>query len=285
MPSMFRRALMLAALVPLTATTACAFQVSEGSLIRPVAAGPLSAEALAQAAPGLSLEQHTITTADGARLSAVLLRRPGAKITILYFGGNQFTVGKLGPAAARELASLHANLMLVDHRGYGQSGGVPTAANLLTDGVAIFDHLARLPGVDRSKIVVHGQSLGSFVAGHVAVARPTAGVVLESTITTTEEWVRSQSRGIPMQIAPALAGLGNQRNNGRIEEPMLLLVGARDATTPPRLSEALYRLSPLPPERKTLAVIAGAGHNDVLMQRPAQDAYRAFLARVAGATR
>ena len=284
MPSMFRRALLLATLLPLTATSACAFQVSESSLIRPVAAGPLAADALAKVAPGLRVEPHTITTADGTRLSAVLLRRPAAKITILYFGGNQFTVGKLGVAAARMLGSLDANLMLVDHRGYGQSGGVPTAANLLTDGVAIFDHLAGLPGVDPSKIVVHGQSLGSFIAGHVAATRPTAGVVLESTITTTEEWVRAQSGGIPVQISPGLAGLGNKRNIGRIEEPLLLMVGASDTTTPPRLSEALYRLSPLPAGRKTLAVIEAAGHNGVLMQRAAQEAYSAFLGRVAAGT-
>jgi len=285
MPSLFRRALLLAALLPLATTTACAFQVSESSLIRPVAAGPLSAEALAQAAPGLSLEPHTIIAPDGARLSAVLLRRPGAKITILYFGGNQFTVGRLGPAAARMLAPLDANLMLVDHRGYGQSLGVPNAGNLLTDGVAVFDHLARLPEVDPGKIVVHGQSLGSLVAGHVAAARPMAGVVLESSITTTEQWVRSQSRGMPVQISPALAGLGNQRSIGRIDEPLLILVGAADATTPPSLSEALYRLSPLPADRKTLAVIEGAGHNGVLMQQAGQEAYRAFLGRVAAVAR
>ena len=64
----------------------------------------------------------------------------------------------------------------------------------------------------------------------------------------------------------------------RIEEPVLLLVGSEDRTTPPRLSEALYAASPLPPARKTLAVVPGADHTDVLEHQQAIAAYRRFLA-------
>ena len=261
-------------------TGACAQQIGESSVIRPVAAGAPDAEALVRVAPGATVEQHAITAGDGTRLAGTLLRQPSARTTILYFGGNQFTVGKLGVAAARLLAPTGANLMFVDHRGYGQSQGTPTAQNLLTDGVAVFDYLAAVPRVAKTRIVVHGQSLGSFIAGHVAAERDLAGVVLESTITTAEEWVRGRAGGIPITIAPALRGLGNQRNMTRIAEPMLLLVGQADDTTPPALSEALFRQSPLAPGRKTLAVIAGAGHNDVLLKPAGQQAYRAFLRRL-----
>lgn len=280
MKSILRRALLTSFIIPLAAAAGCTIQIDERSLIMPVASGPLTTEALARAAPGMTLEPHTIAAGDGTRLSAVLLRSPGADLTILYFGGNQFTVGRFGAGSAHLLAPLNANLMLVDYRGYGLSQGVPTAANLMTDGLDAYDHLARLPGIGR--IVVHGQSLGSFVAGHVAAERPTAGVVLESTITTTEDWVRSQAGGMRVRIAPSLAGQGNQRNIRRIDEPLLILVGARDSTTPPTLSEALYRQSPLPPGRKTLSIIPGAGHNGVLIQEAAREAYRAFLDRLRG---
>ena len=62
-----------------------------------------------------------------------------------------------------------------------------------------------------------------------------------------------------------------------IEEPLLILVGSADRTTPPALSERLYAASPLPPARKTLAVIEGANHTDVLTRPAAIAAYRAFL--------
>jgi hypothetical protein len=272
----FRKALLAAALLAFPAT-GCAIQLEERSLIRPVAAGPISAEAVSQIDPQLTLERHEIVTSDGNRLAAVLLRRPGAAVTILYFGGNQFTVGMHGAYATRLLAPLQTNLMLVDYRGYGRSQGSPTAANLHSDGLEVFDYLARLPGIQPGSIVVHGQSLGSFIAGHVAALRETAGVVLESSVTTTEEWVAGQSRGIQVRIAPALVGQGNQRNMPRIEEPLLLLVGSRDTTTPPAMSQALYRQSPLPAGLKTLVIVDGADHNNVLTMAAAQQAYRAFL--------
>ena len=279
--SYFRRALVRTALIPLAA---CTLQMDEQALIRPIPSPAFDETAIAQVLPELTIERHEIVASDGTRLSGVLLRRAGADITILYFGGNQFTVGRVGPYAARVLAPLNANLMLVDYRGYGQSQGVPTAAKLMSDGVDVFDHLASRAGMRPNRIVVHGQSLGSFVAGHVAAERDTAGVVLESSVTTTEAWVRSQSRGFRVRLAPSLAGQGNARNVPRIAEPLLILVGARDGTTPPALSEALYGLSPLPPGRKGLAVVPGAGHHDVLMQPAAHQAYRAFLERVRSAS-
>ena len=81
------------------------------------------------------------------------------------------------------------------------------------------------------------------------------------------------------RIDPALAGRGNLRNMARIEEPLLLLVGSEDRTTPPLLSRRLHAASPLPPERKTLVIVPGANHVDALHQPGASAAYRAFLER------
>jgi len=267
----------LAALV-----TGCAFTVDEASLLHPTPGGSLPAGALVRAAPAYTMSEEWIPAADGTRLSAVLLRQPGAQATILYFGGNGYTIERFGAWTASIFAPLGVDLMIVDHRGYGRSGGTPTQASLEADGPAAFDHLRHLAGVDPDRIVVHGQSLGSFIAGHVAAERPTAGVVLESSATTTEDWVAANLRGarrliVRAEIDPALRGRGNLANMARIEEPLLILVGRNDGTTPPSLSEALYAASPLPAPRKTLTIVPRAGHNDVLLQPEAIAAYRAFL--------
>ena len=161
-----------ALLLPLLA--ACTFTVDEASLLHPTPGGGLPAGALARAAPAYAMTEHNIAAPDGARLSAVLLRQPGARATILYFGGNGFTIERYGAWVASVFAPLGVDLMIVDHRGYGRSEGVPTQANLEADGVAAFDYLARLTG-DPARILVHGQSLGSFIAGRVAAERPTGG--------------------------------------------------------------------------------------------------------------
>ena len=111
-----------------------------------------------------------------------------------------------------------------------------------------------------------------------------AGVVLESSATTTEDWVKAGTPGAAkpfirkVEIDPNLRGRGNLAIMPRIEEPLLLLVGAKDGTTPPSLSQGLYAASPLPEGRKTLQVVAGAGHADVMTRPGAIAAYRAFLA-------
>ena len=274
-------------LLPIAALIAgCTAHVGEDTLLHPIAGGGIPAEVLARAAPASVMTEHRIPAADGSRLSAALLRQPGARATILYFGGNGYTMERFGALTASIFAPLGVDLMIVDHRGYGRSEGTPTQANLEADGIAAFDYLARLEGV--GPVIVHGQSLGSFIAGRVAAARPTAGVVLESSATTTEDWVDASPRGVAralvrVEIDETLRGRGNLANMAAIDEPLLLLVGRDDSTTPPSLSQALHAASPLPEGRKRLAVIPGAGHNDVLLKPEAIAAYRDFLRRIGGA--
>jgi fermentation-respiration switch protein FrsA (DUF1100 family) len=78
------------------------------------------------------------------------------------FRRQRFTMERFGASTAALFAPFGVNLVLVDHRGYGRSSGKPTAALLEADGVAVFDFVSRLRGIDRSKVIVHGQSLGSF---------------------------------------------------------------------------------------------------------------------------
>lgn len=271
-------------LLPAALLAGCTAEVRESDLIRPVRGGGLAAAAVASAAPAYTLAEHRIATPDGASLYAVHLRQPGARATILYFGGNGYTIGAFGAWTASVFAPLGVDLMIVDHRGYGLSRGVPSVA-AIEDGATAFDYLRTLVGPG-GRIVVHGHSLGSFTAGHVAAHRETAGVVLESSATTTEEWVEVGTPGFAkpfirkVEIDPSLRGRGNLAMMPRIEEPLLLLVGAKDGTTPPRLSQKLYAASPLPGGLKSLEVIGGARHSDVLTKAEAIAAYRAFLGRL-----
>lgn len=259
----------------------CTTEVRESDLLRPLPDHGLSGEALAKVAPAYTLTEERIVASDGTRLYAVHLRQPGARITILYFGGNGYTIGRFGALSAAVFAPLGVDLMLVDHRGYGLSEGTPTAERLDADGLAIFDQLAKEVG-GGDHIVVHGQSLGSFIAGRVAAERTAAGVVLESSATTAEQWVHAATPAMArpflhVRVDESLRSRGNLGNVGKIEEPLLLLVGRKDKTTPPVLSRALYAASPLPQGRKTLMEVAGAGHDDVMLKPEAIAAYRAFL--------
>lgn len=276
----------LAALLLAVSASGCVtVSLSEEGIYLPQKGTALTAEALAAArVGGYALEPQTITAADGTKLAGVLLRRPGADRTVLYFGGNMFTVGGDGATIARRLAPLGVNLMMVDLRGYGASGaGELTQAAILSDGLSVFDHLASLPGMEPSQIVVHGMSLGSFLAGHVAAHRQTAGVVLEASATTAEAFVgaaipRLARPFVRVDIAEGLRGQGNLQHMSRLDEPLLVIVGEKDTLTPPQFSRELFQAATLPPERKRLAVIEGASHDEAIFKPAMITAYREFLA-------
>jgi fermentation-respiration switch protein FrsA (DUF1100 family) len=263
----------------------CSLEISEQRVLHPAAAGTLSQNALTHAAPVFTVTRHDIISPDGTRLHAVRLRQPGARQTILYFGGRTYTIGMSGATTASRFAPLGVDLFIADYRGYGQSEGMPTASDMAADVLAVFDYLAALPDVDAARIVVHGHSMGSFAAGHVAANRPVGGVVLESSVTTTEDWVRARVPAVlrpflRVKIADDLKGKGNLAYIRAIDEPVLILVGAADTTTPPQLSMELYAASPLPVERKSLVIVPGAGHSGAMTHESAIVAYRRFLRSV-----
>jgi pimeloyl-ACP methyl ester carboxylesterase len=270
---------------------ACAtVRMDDRRLIQPVQDNARAVTALDSAVRATGAEPHRIRTPDGAELFAVLMRHPRATATVLYFGGNGFRISQMGRQAAGILLPLGVNVVLVDHRGYGRSTGTPsTVAQLQADAVTAYDYVAALPGIDRSRIIVHGQSLGSFLAGEVAAERPVGGVVLESSATTAKEWLRTVNPRpwytrpfVRMEISESMRHAGNLQRVRRIRAPLLVLVGERDNVTPPSLSRRLYQHAATPDSLKRLHVLPGAGHNNVPAHPDFARVYTEFLQLVKG---
>jgi pimeloyl-ACP methyl ester carboxylesterase len=268
---------------------ACATaRMDDRRLIQPVRDNPRAVSVLDSTVRATGAEPHRIRTPDGAELFAVVQRNPRATATVLYFGGNAFRISQMGRNAANTLLPLGVNVVLVDHRGYGRSTGTPsTVAQLQADAVTAYDYVAALPGIGR--IVVHGQSLGSFLAGEVADKRPVAGVVLESSATTAEEWIRIVNPRpwyarpfVRVDVSESMRRAGNLERVRRIRAPLLVLVGERDNITPPALSRRLYQQAATPDSLKRLHVLAGAGHNNVPAHPDFARVYAEFLRLATG---
>ena len=168
-----RNFFLLTGLVPLAVLSGCqTIEVRQSMFIRPDVANkamPLPEQAFDN---GTALE---VARPDGALLRGVLVTRPGAERTLLYFGGNMFHLDESGKRVVAALGSCKINVAIFDYRGYGRSSGIPTVDNMRGDALAIYDLLAsRFPG----NVAVHGQSLGSFVAAGVAQERPVRSVAL-----------------------------------------------------------------------------------------------------------
>jgi uncharacterized protein len=235
---------------------------------------------------GATLHDLSFRGTDSAQLYALVVRTPGARSTIVYFGGDNFRVATGGAGLARAAGLLGVNAVLVDYRGYGRSEGTPTLSALQSDALALVDRVKSLDGIRETAIVVHGFSMGSFIAGHISEHRPIDGLVLEGSATSVNDWARNivpwyARPFVRVRLSPALGAESNAERVERYRGPLLVVVGAKDRVTRPSMSHELYRRAGTPSPEKRLLVVPGAGHGDALQNEAAAREYAAFLNQVA----
>jgi pimeloyl-ACP methyl ester carboxylesterase len=255
-------------------------RIEEKHFVRPDKAdapklAPLDAAALL---PTASVREETVATPDGAVLRGVSVRRAGATTAVLYFGGNVFHLDQHGKEVLPQLAACGSDVLLFDYRGYGRSSGVPSVATLRDDALRLFDEAnARYPG----GVIVHGMSLGSFMAAYVASERPAArALVLEATATTVQDWADANKPWytrpfMTLEVAPPLDGIDNARQVRGYRGPGLVLAGSADRITPVALGRKVF--DALPGADKTWFVAPGAGHGDILGHAAVGPVYCGFV--------
>lgn len=283
----------LALLPLLLALAACTYRVHESNIVIPRVAGAADIAALHREFPAYTIEERRIAAADGVPLYGVVFRRPDAVATVVYFGGNGYTVAGWGSRTARVHLRHPVNLAIVDHRGYGASAGTPGIDSLFADALSVHDHVRDDAALGRVPVVLHGHSLGSFMAGHAAAHRRLGGLVLEGSVGRVEDWtthLRSRQplwqRMLVWRVVPAgaLAGRGNAAHAAILDEPVIYLVGENDHVTPPAFSRALHDATPLPAGEKQLVVAARAGHMSAAESPEFADAFEALLRRISAPT-
>ena len=90
---------------------------------------------------------------------------------------------------------------------------------------------------------------------------------------------------VRVRVDDSMRVIDNRAAVTQIEEPLLIMVGSEDGTTPPNLSRDLYTASPLAEDQRELVIVEGAGHTSVKQVPAFVEPYRAFLARVSGGSR
>jgi uncharacterized protein len=208
---------------------------------------------------GLEYRKLRLETDDGERLHG------------WWIGGQRHSLGHLllchGNAGNIGDRILHAALLttagfdvlLFDYRGYGRSGGRPSEEGTYRDARAALGCLLGQPGVDPSRLLYLGESLGGAVALNLALERPPAGLVLLSTFTGVRELSRLHYPFVPAAIVPnAYPAL---RRIHELHAPLLVLHGDRDEIVPLSQGRALFEAAPGP---KRMHVFRGLGHNDLV---------------------
>ncbi|MDI7269304.1 MAG: alpha/beta fold hydrolase [Myxococcota bacterium] len=205
-----------------------------------------------------------IGLADGVTLHARHHPGPAGAPVVLLFHGNGEIV-----ADYDDLAGMYrdagAGLIVVDYRGYGRSGGLPTPSRLILDSDEVLAFVrSRLADAGGPPLVVLGRSLGSAPAIHLAATRGAdlAGLILDSGFARTLPLLRLV--GVPVERLGLAEkdGFGNRERIRSVRIPALILHASRDTIIP--LEDARLNHEACGAADKRLVVIEGADHNTIL---------------------
>jgi fermentation-respiration switch protein FrsA (DUF1100 family) len=209
----------------------------------------------------LRAETVTFQTSDGLTLNGWFVPAGGTdKITIVVFNGNAGNRSYRADLAIR-LAAEGFSVLLFDYRGFGGNDGSPTEEGLAIDARAARAYVLSRPGIDASRIVYFGESLGSGVAVRLAEAHPPLALVLRSPFTSFVDVGRVHYSFLPVRWLLRDRYSSIDRIT-RIKSPLLIIAGSRDAIVPASQSRQLFEAALEP---KELVMIEGADHNDEVL--------------------
>ncbi len=201
------------------------------------------------------------------RVKVWVRERPGPR-ALLYFGGNAEDVA--GSLPEIELTSPGWSLYLMNYRGYGGSGGMPTEQAILDDALALADHVRER----HAQVAVMGRSLGSAVAVHVASERDVDRVAL---ITPFDSFTSIGEAHFPLfPVRWLLRDRYDAASRaGRVRAPVLALIAGEDEIIPRASADAL--VAAFAPGQVETVVLDGAAHNTASFAPGYLTALRRFM--------
>ncbi|MBI5763792.1 MAG: alpha/beta hydrolase [Planctomycetes bacterium] len=146
---------------------------------------------------------------------------------VVFFHGNAEIIDYLDEIVL-PYRQLGMSVYLPEYRGYGRGKGRPSEAVILVDALRFYDELIKRPDVDRSRIVLHGRSLGGGPATYLASQRPAKALVLQSVFTSTADM--ANTFGAPGFVARH--PFRNDRIIPTLDMPILIAHGTSDDVIP-----------------------------------------------------
>ena len=217
-----------------------------------------SLERVAPADVGLdTVEEVALTTASDIELTSWFARPQSGHPTVLFFHGNAGAVSHRA-YRFRELMPQGYGMFVLGYPGYGGNAGEPSEPGFHEASQLAYDYL-RMSGVDSQDIVIYGESIGSGVAVQLAARVDARALVLEAPMSSATDVAREH---YPLLLASFFLrdSFRSVDHIERIDMPLLVIHGEKDAIIPLRLGQKLVERAVEP---KKIVVIEGAGHNNL----------------------
>mgnify|MGYP001409907013 CR=1 FL=1 len=154
---------------------------------------------------GIKWDDITFESVDGTELNGWFIpaeldsNNTTEQCCILYSHGN---AGNLSDRMAT-IDIVHRfglPLFIYDYRGFGKSGGEPSAKGLYMDQQAAYNYLTQEKGFKPENIIYHGRSLGGSIAARGAKEGKGRGLVLESTFTSVADLASDMYPFLPIKL-------------------------------------------------------------------------------------
>jgi abhydrolase domain-containing protein 17 len=198
------------------------------------------------------------------RISAMYLVNPKAAYTLLYIHGNASDLGH-NRSLIQGLYDKGFSVFTYDYRGYGTSDGAVSEQNAYQDADAAYRYLTEQLKVPANRIIVHGCSLGGASAVDLAMKKPVAGLIMESSFYSAFRVV------VPLPILP-FEKFHSIAKLPKVRCPVLIIHGEADRTIPFSHGQKLYEVARQP---KRFLWVPDGGH--MSLAETAGDKYdRAF---------
>lgn len=224
---------------------------------------------------GVVIKAVKFKTSDDIEISGRFAKVKNAKGTILYFGGNGFSLrNRSTNDVINFFTNLQINLMLIDYRGYGLSEGSPTIQGIYKDSEAAYKYLRSRDDVDSTKIILYGHSLGAFVATNLAKKYTFSGLVLEGAISNATEMKDAALQAIaPWYIRwlvtidadSSVLALNNLEQVKEIKIPLLVITGEKDDLAPPAMGREI--MINAKSKNKKFVIIPNWGHKSLWLSK------------------
>lgn len=199
---------------------------------------------------------------DGQALYAYLVGDPArAPGLLIAFHGNADLAAWVLPWAEEVAQRTRWAVLVPEYRGYGGLAGRPDYAGSQRDARASYRAAREQLGVDSSRIVLYGHSLGSAIATELAAEHAPAALVLVSPFTSARDMARVMAR----PVAGLWGVIGRVHFDTRervasVDAPVFIAHGADDDVIPVAMGRAAHAAARTKGE---LLVVPGAGHNDL----------------------
>ncbi len=221
---------------------------------------------------GMDYEDVSIETADGVTLHGWFIAGRSPRV-LLFFHGNAGNIShRLN--SIRQFRDIGLSVLIIDYRGYGQSGGRTTETGTYRDADAAWRYLTDSRGVLASDIVVFGRSLGGSVASWLATQQRPLALIVESSFTSIPDIAQELYPWLPARWLSRLSHATRDYVRD-VHCPVLVVHSRDDEIIPFHHGEAIFAAASEP---RTLLALRGT-HNDAFLldERSYVEGLRAFL--------